>query len=119
MARNRSFEDLIIWQEARRLVPQVYRTTLGFPPDEKFGLIAQARRAAVSVPSNIAEGWARNTRGDFNHFLGIALGSIAELQTQMYLGEDLTFLTGAESTHIRNESSRLRGLILRFKSSMP
>ncbi len=119
MARTRSFEDLIIWQEARRLVPEIYRATERFPTAEKFGLVSQSRRAAISIPSNIAEGWARNTRGDFNHFLGIALGSIAELQTQLYAGSDLSFMSVEESRRLIERGNLLRALTLRFKASMP
>lgn len=118
MSRTRSFEDLIIWQEARRLVPEIYRATATYPPEEKFGLISQARRAAISIPSNIAEGWARNTRGDFNHFLGIALGSIAELQTQLYASSDLSFLPTPEATRLIERGNLLRALTLRFKSNL-
>ncbi|MCC6738128.1 MAG: four helix bundle protein [Planctomycetia bacterium] len=118
MARTRSFEELIIWREARKLVPEIYRATRNFPDSEKYGLVSQLRRAAVSIPSNIAEGWARNTAADFNHFLGIALGSIAEQQTQLYLASDLDFLTASDARNLIDRGSLLRGLTLRFKSRL-
>ncbi len=74
------------------LVKQVYADTAGFPPDERFGLALQMRRAAVSVPSNIAEGAARRSSKEFAHFLSIALGSLAELDTQMELATSLGFM---------------------------
>jgi len=76
---------LLVWQLAVDLVEVVYRQTLTFPNDERFGLIAQLRLAAVSIPSNIAEGAARRSVAEFLNFLGIARGSLAELQTQLIL----------------------------------
>lgn len=73
------YKDLLVWQKGIALAKEIYMLTRRFPSDEKFGLIAQMRRAAVSVPSNIAEGQARNTRGEFLQFLGHAEGSLAEL----------------------------------------
>jgi four helix bundle protein len=73
----------MVWQEALALARLVYAATATFPPSENYGLIAQMRRAAVSVPSNIAEGAGRNSRREFFQFLGIASGSLAELETQI------------------------------------
>ena len=92
MATVNSHHDLIAWQEAIRLVEIVYRDTSRFPSEETFGLKMQMRRAAVSVPSNIAEGSARRTTGELIQFLGIARGSLAELETQFVLAERLGFL---------------------------
>lgn len=87
-----SYKDLIIWQKAMALVKEVYRLTKYFPKSEVFGLVSQMRRAAVSIPSNIAEGYGRKSRKEFHHFLSIALGSAAELETQILLAESLDFL---------------------------
>ena len=84
--------DLIAWQEAIRLVEIIYRDTSSFPNEETFGLKTQIRRSAVSVPSNIAEGSARNTTGELVQFLGVARGSLAELETQLELAFRLGFL---------------------------
>jgi four helix bundle protein len=92
MAAIKSHRDLIAWQEAMRLVEFVYRETSGFPHEETFGLKTQLRRSAVSVPSNLAEGSARNTTGELVQFLGIARGSLAELETQLELAVRLGFL---------------------------
>ena len=92
MTTINSHHDLIAWQEAIRLVEIVYRDTSRFPREETFGLKTQMRRAAVSVPSNIAEGSARKTTGELIQFLGIARGSLAELETQFVLAERLGFL---------------------------
>ena len=85
------FKDLIVWQKAMDLVTDVYRVTDSFPKREVYSLTDQIRRAAVSVPSNIAEGQGRLTTGEFRHFLGIARGSNCELQTQLEIARTLGF----------------------------
>ena len=85
-------KDLIAWQKAMDLVTDVYRATRGFPKDERFGLISQLRRAAVSVPSNVAEGYARNSRSELHHFIGQARGSLSEVETQLELSKRLGYL---------------------------
>jgi len=86
-----SYRDLDVWKVSCDLVLEVYKLTSHFPREEQFGLISQMRRAAVSIPSNIAEGFSRQTRADNRNFLRIALGSGAELETQFYLVERLGF----------------------------
>jgi four helix bundle protein len=98
MASVHTHRDLIAWQEAIRLVEIVYRDTAGFPSEETFGLKNQLRRSAVSVPSNIAEGSARNTMGELVQFLGIARGSLAELETQLVVATRLGLLNEAVSS---------------------
>jgi four helix bundle protein len=88
---KQSFRDLLVWQKSMTLVTQVYSITRGFPREELYGLTSQIRRAAVSIPSNIAEGQARLTRGEFRQFLGHAKGSIAELETQLLIAESLGY----------------------------
>lgn len=83
------FRNLEVWTEAVELARAVYRLTVEFPPDERFGLTAQLRRAAVSVPSNIAEGSVRHSRRDFCRFLEVALGSLAEIETQLEIAQDM------------------------------
>ena len=92
------YRELIAWQKAMALVKHVYEVTKDFPDDEKFGLISQMRRCAVSIPSNIAEGQARNTTGEFKQFIGVARGSIAELTTQLLIGEQLGYLAEPQQT---------------------
>ncbi len=86
----RSFEDLEVWRRARLLVGSVYRCSQGF---KDWSLRDQMRRCSVSIASNIAEGAERNARAEFQHFIGIAKGSAAELRTQLYLSMDLGFIT--------------------------
>lgn len=88
---TRSYKDLIVWQKGIALAKIVYRITQRFPSEEKFGLVAQMRRAAVSIPSNIAEGQARHTTGEFIQFISHAEGSLAELDTQLILSLELKF----------------------------
>lgn len=82
-----SYKDLIVWQKAISLADYVYSLTLTFPNQERFGLSSQMQRAAVSIPSNIAEGFDRNHASEFLQFLGIAYGSSAELETQLLIAE--------------------------------
>lgn len=91
-----SFKDLQVWQKAYSLVVAIYKATRSFPSSETYGLVAQMRRAAVSIPCNIAEGYRRNSRKEYLQFLAIAYGSTAELETQLLLARDLGLL-GFES----------------------
>jgi len=112
---GRSFVDLAVWQAAMELAKEVYRATSEFPVEERFGLTAQMRRAAVSIPSNIAEGQGRRTRGEFLQFLGTARGSLYELRTQLTLSRDLGFLAEAHEVtlkgHVVKTGQLLNGLI--------
>ena len=87
-----SFKDLIVWKKAIELVTDVYKMTQGFPSKETFGLTSQMRRAAISIPSNIAEGSSRRTARDFAQFLHVALGSATELETQLIIARNLDYL---------------------------
>ena len=89
--RVRSYRDLVVWQRAMTLCAATYRATDSFPPAERFGLVSQMRRAAVSIPSNIAEGHGRLTTKEYRHFLGIARGSLKELETQMLIALELGY----------------------------
>ena len=87
-----NYRDLIVWQKAMDLVETVYTTTASFPREELYGLTAQLRRAAVSIPSNIAEGQGRQSGRDFRRFLSIAHGSLREVETQVLIAERLRYL---------------------------
>ena len=88
----KNYKELKVWQKSYQLCLEVYRTTASFPKDEKFGLTSQVRRAVVSVPSNIAEGYGRKTTADYIRFLYIAYGSTCELETQIMLSGDLGYM---------------------------
>ena len=89
----RNFRDLDIWKDARILVKEIYILTETLPENEKFGLIFQINRCAISIPSNIAEGCAKSSNKDFCRFLEISLGSCYELETQLILCSDLEFIS--------------------------
>jgi|SRR5689334_4188088 len=88
-----SYRDLLAWQKAMDLVTNIYRATRAFPREELYGLTNQLRRAAVSIPSNIAEGQARRSRREFHRFLTTARGSLAEIETQLQIASALGYLT--------------------------
>lgn len=88
-----SFTQLVAWQKAHMLVLGVYKTTENFPQSEQFGLTSQIRRAVISITSNIAEGFSRQTQADKAHFYSIALGSCTEVQNQLIASRDLKFMT--------------------------
>jgi four helix bundle protein len=117
MAAERTHRDLIAWQEAMNLVEVVYRKTEGFPTREVYGLTAQIRRAAISVPSNIAEGAARNSSREFFQYLGIATGSLAELETQLEISMRLGYLSdGADAViHVHRVGRLVNALRNAFK----
>ena len=91
----KSYRDLQVWQKAMPLVTGIYRATAKFPSEEKFGIVSQIRRSAVAIPSNIAEGHARQGPAEFRHHVSIAMGSVAELETQLIISRNLSFLADA------------------------
>ena len=97
------FEELKIWQKAMNITENCYRVTEGFPTEEKYGLVSQLRRSAVSIPSTIAEGVGRNSNREFKQFLGIANGSSFELLTQLYLSKRLKLIKEESVRPIINE----------------
>src|SRR5216683_844484 len=107
----KSFRDLIVWQKAMNFVVEVYRATGRFPSEERFGLTAQLRRAAVSIPSNIAEGHGRESTREFLNFLSIAYGSLNEAQTQIMIAERLSFLTHEKVTPLLDLAAEVARLI--------
>jgi len=108
MLTANTHRDLVAWQEAMKLVEVVYKATATFPKEEVFGLTAQIRRAAVSVPSNIAEGAARNSSREFAQYLGVASGSIAELATQIEIAQRLGYIVhDADISQLADRVGRL------------
>jgi len=110
LPRSKGYRDLLVWQRPIEMVESVYGLTAEFPASERFGLVAQMRRAAISVPSNVAEGYGRQSTGEFRQFLGVARGSNCELETQLILSRRLGFgseekLSNAE--RLNAEVSRL------------
>ena len=106
-------KELDVWKEAISLVTDIYKLTADFPEAEKFGLVSQMRRAAVSVPSNIAEGASRGTNKEYVHFLNISLGSLSELETQIIISENLGFLV---STTILEELEKIKAKLYKLRN---
>ena len=111
----KSFRDLIIWQRGINLVKDVYEETRNFPKEELYGITTQIRRSAISIPSNISEGHIRQHRAEFRQFLNIALGSLAELETQIIIARELNYLSIEKSENLIDQMSSLgkmmRGLM--------
>ena len=110
----RSYREVLVWQKAKTLAIHVYRVSEHFPKTETFGLTSQVRRAAVSVASNIAEGQGRLTPGEFIHFLGQARGSLLELDTQLDIALDLTYLNPNQLRTLAQAIYEILGLINRL-----
>lgn len=119
----RSFRDLVAWQNAYRLGLTIYGITRNFPADERFGLVQQMRRCAVSVSSNIAEGYGRAGRSDYSRFLKIARGSVYEVDTQLMFSKDLGYLSDheyIETKAVLDDCERvLAGLIRAIDAAPP
>ena len=118
---GQSYRDLVVWNKAMELVMLVYRLTQDFPREEMFGLMSQLRRSAVSIPSNIAEGQGRSSKGDFRNFLGNARGSLSELETQVLIAEKLSFLQKSDAADLLDLTAEvgriLNGLIASTKNT--
>ncbi len=118
----RSYQDLAIWKKAMQLVVQVYHLTRRFPREEMHGLTSQMRRAAVSIPTNIAEGWGRGSRKEYIQFLRIARGSLLELETLLAISRNLRYLSQedmqARLALVEEISRMLSGLIASLKRGM-
>lgn len=108
-------KDLIVWQKSRKLVSTIYSISRNFPREEIFGLTNQIRRAAISIPSNIAEGYNRHSDKEFIHFLKIAKGSAGEVDTQLLLSVDLDYLQKSEiqeAMTLNQEVLRMLGTLI-------
>jgi len=121
----KSYKDLKVWQRSYQLCLEIYKITKGFPDEEKYGLTSQLRRAAVSVPSNISEGYGRKTTPEYIQFLYIAYGSVCEIETQILLSGDLGYISNGRlemlKEGIREVERMLKALIrsLENKHSNP
>ncbi len=125
MEKIKSYKDLIVWQKAITLVTHIYALTKKFPADERFGVVSQLNRAAVSIPANIAEGWGRESSKNFLQFLRTARGSVMEVQTFLIISKNLTYITEHEfeshNLKIEEVGKILQGLIksVNEKINMP
>lgn len=107
----RGYQDLECWQKAMDLVVDTYQVTKTFPSDERYGLVAQLRRAAVSVPSNIAEGRGRFGLGGFLYHLSVATGSLVEVETQFLISQRLNYLNQSEARLVLGKTAEVRRLL--------
>lgn len=107
----RSYRDLIVWNKAVDFITEIYRCTQQFPRQETYGLVSQLRRAAVSVPSNIAEGHARVSTGEFRQFLGHARGSLVEIETQIEIALRLSYISDAEASEIFRRTDEIGNML--------
>jgi four helix bundle protein len=114
----KSYRDLETWQEAMNLVETCYKLTASLPGDEKFGLVSQIRRAAVSIPANIAEGYGRSHRGDYLHHLSMAGGSLAELETLLTVAGRLKLLSREDLMPAWEQTQRVARLLTRLRQSL-
>ncbi len=115
----KTFRDLIVWQKSISFVTEIYKMTNAFPKEEQFSLTNQLRRAAISIPSNIAEGFGRHTRKEYIRFLQIAIGSTFELQTQIEIAKNLNFISQENFSRVfelsREIERMLSSLITKLK----
>jgi four helix bundle protein len=118
---GQSYRELIAWQKAMDLVTEIYRATSSFPREEQYGLTNQLRRAAVSVPSNIAEGQARFSQREFHRFLGHARGSLVEIETQLMIACNLEYLSAKQSHDLLDKTAEvgriMNGLIASIRAA--
>lgn len=116
---SRNYRDLVVWQDSIQLAKSIYKLTEKFPKHETYALADQVRRATVSVPSNIAEGQARKAPGDFRRFLHIALGSLAEVDTQLVLAQEFGYLTDNDVNKLFEQIQMLRKKLYALINRLP
>ncbi len=113
-----SYKDLKVWQKSREIVKNIYDISGTFPKEEMYGLTSQIRRAAISLPSNIAEGNARQSRKEYKNFISIAKGSLAELETQLILSVDLGYVTEEKLSNIFSKINELERMLYSLRKSL-
>jgi four helix bundle protein len=118
MAKIQSYRDLIVWQKAMVLTYDMYCETKKFPKEEVYGLTSQIRRCSVSIPSNIAEGFGRNSNGDFKRFLNIATGSLYELQTQIEIAKSLEYFSAEIAEELSHKTFEIEKMINSLNSKI-
>ena len=114
----RSYKELEVWKKSIQIVVDVYRLTAAYPPDERFGLVSQLRRAAVSVPTNIAEGYGRATRGEYLNQLSVARGSLNEVETLCIVSALVGMTTEQAITGVEAEVDRAQRMLYRLRQRL-
>ncbi len=116
--KSRSYQDLEVWKSSIGFVKEIYQVTARFPSSEMYGLINQIRRAAVSVPSNIAEGQGRSSSKEFRQFLSISLGSLAEAETQLIITKEISYLSQEELNALLVKIDHIRKMARALSNSL-
>ena len=116
--KSRSFRDLNVWKLSIELVKDIYQVTAKYPPVEIYGLTNQLRRAAISIPSNIAEGQGRNSFKEFKQFIAIALGSLAELETQLIISHEIEYLNREDFSNLLESLDNTRKMLKALANSL-
>ncbi|MBK3517887.1 four helix bundle protein [Carboxylicivirga marina] len=114
----KTFRELIVWQKSMDLVTEIYEEAKTFPEEEKFGLTNQIRRASVSIPSNIAEGFGRKFDGDFARFMSIAMGSNYEVQTQLEIARNVGFIVNEQLVILIEKLEAIDKMLKGLKSKL-
>jgi len=114
----KTYTELFVWQKSMELVTSVYRETRNFPKEEIYGLTSQVRRCAVSIPSNIAEGFGRKSQQDFIRFLKISMGSLFELQTQLRIAKNLEYFEEVKFNTVFEETREIERMLSAFIQSI-
>ena len=116
--KSRSYRDLDVWKLSIGLVKEIYQITNKFPASENFGLTHQIRKAAVSIPANVAEGQGRNSSKEFRQFLAISLGSVAELETHLIIAKEIEYINSEELDPLLSLLDRIRKMIKGLSGSI-
>ena len=114
----RDFHKLGIWQRSHQLTLDIYKVSKSFPKDELFGLTSQIRRAASSIPTNIAEGCGRASNKDYAHFLQIAIGSASEVEYELLLAHDVEYINDEAFNKLTSETIAIRKMIIKYQSEL-
>ena len=115
----RNYKELKVWQKTYHLSLEIYKATANFPAEEKFGLTSQIRRASISIPSNIAEGYGRNTTNKYIRFLNISYGSICELETQILISGDLGYIKNTKLNKLTDKILEVERMLKALINSLP
>ena len=113
-----NYEDLIVWRKSMKFVTKIYKSLKKFPSEERFGLVSQMKKCAVSIPSNIAEGQGRRSYKSFKYFLDVSHGSLTELHTQILISQDLGFINDKESKTLIFDLKEIGKMIFGLKKSI-
>lgn len=109
--KMKNYRDLIVWQKSIQFVTEIYKSTRKFPKEEQYGLTSQINRAAISIPSNIAEGYGRRSTNDYIRFLQISMGSVYEIQTQLEISKNIEILSADEYLQIHENSREIERML--------